>query len=189
MAQLGRDRHEQSTAGRKGPRSLSIFVSLAMKVAGVLTAGLLSTAVQAHEFSRGDIRIDHPWSRITPSVAPVAGAYLTVINSGTEADRLTGGSTPIAERIEIHRMTMENGIARMRPLPDGVEIAPGASVELAPGGIHLMLIKPSRQLVEGDRFKARLDFAKGGAVDVEFVVQKNASAETGSGAEHGGHAP
>ena len=85
-------------------------------------------------------------------------------------------------------MTMDDGIARMRPLPDGVEISAGASVELAPGGTHLMLTKPNQQLIEGS-FKATLEFARAGAVEIEFVVQRNPTVDTGSGNEHGGHAP
>lgn len=148
-----------------------------------------SASAFAHEFSQGDIKIGHLWSRVTPSAAPVAGAYLKVTNSGTKPDRLTGGSTPIADRIEIHQMTMDNGIARMRQLREGIEIAPGASVDLAPGGIHLMLIKPNKQLIEGNSFKATLEFARKGPVEVEFIVQRNAAAETGSSNGHGGHAP
>lgn len=152
-------------------------------------AAVLSTGAIAHDFSKGDIRIDHPWSRVTPSATPVAGAYLTVTNSGTIADRLIGGSTPIAERVEIHQMSMDDGVARMRPLTEGVEIAAGATAELAPGGTHLMLIKPSRQLVEGERFTAILKFARAGAIEVEFVLQRNPEVQTGNGTEHGGHAP
>jgi hypothetical protein len=155
----------------------------------MLAAMLLSTSAFAHQFSQGDISIGHPWSRFTPTATPVAGAYLTVTNSGSQPDRLTGGSTPIADRIEVHQMTMDDGIARMRPLPDGVEIAAGASVELAPGGIHLMLIKPNQQLIEGSSFKATLEFARAGTVEIEFVVQRNPTVETGSGNEHGGHTP
>jgi copper(I)-binding protein len=76
----------------------------------------------------------------------------------------------------------------MRQLREGIEIAPGASVDLAPGGIHLMLIKPNKQLIEGNSFKATLEFARKGPVEVEFIVQRNAAAETGSSNGHGGHA-
>lgn len=161
----------------------------AAKLGVLWTATLVSTAAPAHEFSAGDIKIDHPWARVTPSRAPVAGAYLTVQNSGPESDNLVGGSTPIAERIEVHQMSMDGGIARMRPLPEGVKIAPRTTVQLAPGGIHLMLIKPDRQLIEGERFEATLEFARAGSIDVEFVVQRNASIETGNGNEHGGDMP
>lgn len=164
---------------------------LGLKLTAILgalaVAAVLSTGAFAHDFSKGAIRIDHPWSRVTPSAAPVAGAYLTVTNLGTEADRLMGGSTPIAERIEIHQMSIDDGVARMRPLTEGVEIAAGATAELVPGGTHLMLIKPSRQLIEGERFTATLEFARAGAIEVEFVLQRNPEVQTGS--EHGGHAP
>lgn len=154
----------------------------------ISVAALLSANAFAHEFAKGDIKIGHPWSRVTPSAAPVAGAYLTVTNSGTESDRLIGGSTPVAERVEIHQMTMDDGVARMRPLAEGVEIAAGATAELAPGGTHIMLIKPDRQLVEGERFKATLEFARAGSIEVEFVVQRKAAGETEDSDAHGGHA-
>lgn len=168
-----------------------MFLGLKLTAAlgAISIAALLSTDAFAHDFAKGDIRIDHPWSRVTPSAAPVAGAYLTVTNSGTIADRLIGGSTPIAERVEIHQMSIDDGVARMRPLTEGVEIAAGATAELAPGGTHIMLIKPSRQLIDGERFAATLEFARAGAIEVEFVVQRNAEVQTGNGSEHGGHAP
>ncbi|WP_336072094.1 copper chaperone PCu(A)C [Nitratireductor rhodophyticola] len=168
---------------------MSSVLKLTLQSAIVLTSTLYSTVSMAHQFSQGDLRIGHPWSRVMPSAAPVAGAYLTLTNSGAAPDTLTGGSTPIADRIEVHQMTMGDGIGRMRPLPKGVEIAAGAKVELAPGGIQLMLINPSQQLIEGNSFKATLQFARAGSVEVEFLVQRNASAETGNGTEHEGHGP
>lgn len=164
-------------------RKVAIVLSLAS-----ITA-LSSWAASAHDFSAGDIRIGHPWSRIAPAAAPVMGAYLTLTNEGSEADTLVGGSTPLAERIEIHRMSIEGGVARMRPLPDGLEVAPGASVDLAPGGTHLMFIKPARPFAEGDRIEATLEFARAGSVRVEFVVQRNAEDKPDTATDHGGHTP
>ncbi|HEV7437925.1 MAG TPA: copper chaperone PCu(A)C [Pseudorhizobium sp.] len=74
------------------------------------------------------------WPAKAPPVAPVLDDYLTIISAGTESDRLIGGSTPVAERLEIHESSIVDGIARMRPASDGIEIAPGATVELQPGG-------------------------------------------------------
>ena len=165
----------------------SCKVVITLSVASI--AAMSSWVALAHDFSAGDIRIGHPWSRVAPAAAPVIGGYLTLTNAGSEPDTLIGGSTPLAERIEIHQMTMEDGIARMRPLPDGVEIAPGSSVELAPGGTHLMFIKPTRPLVEGERIEATLEFSRAGAVKVEFVVQRNASEEPGQADDHSGHTP
>lgn len=135
----------------------------------ILVASALTVA--AHDYQVGDIKIDHPWSRATPMVAPVAGGYITVTNNGGEPDRLLGGTTSLAEKIEVHESTTTDGVARMRPLPDGLVVEPGATVELKPGGIHLMFVKPSKQLKDGERFKATLAFEKAGAVEVEFAVQ------------------
>ncbi len=167
--------------------SYSNKVAIALSLASITI--LSSSAASAHDFSAGDIRIGHPWSRIAPAAAPVMGAYLTLTNAGPEADTLVGGSTPLAERIEIHQMSTEGGVARMRPLPDGLEVAPGSSVALAPGGIHLMFIKPTRPFAEGDRIEATLEFARAGSVRVEFVVQRNAEDKPDTATDHGGHTP
>ncbi|RST86592.1 copper chaperone PCu(A)C [Aquibium carbonis] len=167
--------------------SYSNKVAIALSLASITI--LSSSAASAHDFSAGDIRIGHPWSRAAPAAAPVMGAYLTLTNAGPEADTLVGGSTPLAERIEIHQMSIEDGVARMRPLPDGLEVAPGSSVALAPGGIHLMFIKPARPFAEGDRIEATLEFARAGSVRVEFVVQRNAEGKPDTATDHGGHTP
>ncbi len=167
--------------------SCSNKVAIAFGLASITI--LSSLVASAHDFSAGDIRIGHPWSRIAPAAAPVMGAYLTLTNAGSEADTLVGGSTPLAERIEIHQMSIKDGVARMRPLPDGLEVAPGSSVALAPGGIHLMFIKPARPFAEGDHIEATLEFARAGSVRVEFVVQRNAEGKPDTATDHGGHTP
>lgn len=149
---------------------------------------LLTSAmsVSAHDFKVGDLKIDHPWSRATPMVAPVAGGYITVTNNGTGADRLLGGTTELAQKVEIHESTAKDGVARMRPLTDGVVIEPGQTVELQPGGTHIMFVEPSRQLKDGDRFDVTLSFEKAGDVDVEFAVQSMGSKPAAT-EDHNGH--
>jgi hypothetical protein len=143
-------------------------------------------SVSAHDFKVGNLKIDHPWSRATPMVAPVAGGYITVTNNGAEADRLLGGTTALAEKVEIHESTAKDGVARMRPLKGGVVIKPGQTVELQPGGTHIMFVKPSRQLKEGERFRATLAFEKAGEVKVEFAVQGMGN-QPAAKQEHEGH--
>src|SRR6185436_5327294 len=98
-----------------------------------LLLAVLATSAQAHDYQAGSIGIDHPWARATPRNAPVAGGYLKITNTGTTSDRLLGGSTEVAKRFEIHEMSMEGGVMKMRELKDGLTIAPGATVELKPG--------------------------------------------------------
>lgn len=159
----------------------------------VAAAALLSAVVaaNAHDYAVGDLEIGHPWSRATLPNAPVAGGYLTITNTGTAADRLTGGATPAAADVQIHEMTMDGDVMKMRQIEGGLEIPAGETVTLAPGGYHLMLTKPVRRLIEGDRVPLTLRFETAGTVEVELVVDKpNARGPEGAGSageDHAGH--
>ena len=118
----------------------------------------------------GALKITAAWARATPKGAKVGGGYLTISNTGTAPDRFVGGSSDVSRKFELHQMKMENGIMKMRPLPDGIEIKPGQTVTLSPGGQHIMLVGLTRPLKQGDHFKATLDFEKAGKVDVEFSI-------------------
>jgi copper(I)-binding protein len=131
-----------------------------------LTAG----AAAAQEFKAGSLEIDHPWSRATPKGAKVAAGYLTIKNTGTEPDRLVSGTSPVAGKFEIHEMSMEKGVMKMRPVPEGVEVKPGETVELKPSAFHFMIMDLKQPIVRGKPFKASLMFEKAGPVEVEFEV-------------------
>src|SRR3954451_23749732 len=110
------------------------FRSKTMK--SLLFAAALILAIgpaAAHEFKAGSIEIKHPWSRATPKGSEVAGGFMKLINTGTEPDRLIGGATANAGKFEIHESAMEGGVMKMRPLPKGIEIKPGQTVELKAG--------------------------------------------------------
>ena len=143
----------------------------------------IASAANAHDFKKGSLQIDHPWSRATPHGAAVAAGYLVIENRGANADRLVSVSVSpdIAGRAEIHEMAVQDGVMRMRPLPRGIEIAPGLTAKLEPGGLHLMFVDLRRPLEKGNRFKAMLTFEQAGAVEVEFVV------EAMGGPQHMGH--
>ncbi|MGN6306202.1 MAG: copper chaperone PCu(A)C [Mesorhizobium sp.] len=138
----------------------------------------------AHDFKAGQIEINHPWSRPTPPSAPVAGGYMKLINSGTETDRLVEVTSPIAERTEIHRSVVKDGVASMRPV-EGLAVEPGATVDFEAEKLHVMFIKPNHQLKDGEKFPATLVFEKAGSVDVEFMVQMRPSKPALE--DHSGH--
>ena len=125
-----------------------------------------------------------PWARATPKGAPVAGGYLSVTNNGSEPDRLVGGSFAAAGRFEVHEMKMEGGVMKMRPLANGIEIKPGETVELKPGGYHLMFMGLKQQLKAGETVKGTLEFAKAGKVEVSYPVRAQGSPGAGG---HGNH--
>lgn len=135
------------------------------------------------------IAISAAWSRETAAGQNAGGAFMTIANTGTAADRLTGGSTPVAGRVEIHTMSMDGGVMRMRPLADGLEIPAGGSVTLKPGSFHIMLMDLKAPLKAGDRVPLTLTFAGSGAHETALEVQPAGAAGPAmdhSGSEHGG---
>ena len=143
---------------------------------------IAATPSLAHDYKVGTLHIVHPWARATPKGASVGGGYMKITNNGTVSDRLIGGSVPIAPRFEVHEMSMDNGVMRMRMLKDGLEIKPGETVELKPGSFHLMFIDIKEPIKEGERVKGTLIFEKAGKVDVEYAT-------VAVGASPGGHKP
>ena len=169
-------RHFDSYNG--GMKSFAILVGLAMALGASLAA--------AENFSVGSIEVGNPWTRATPRGAPVAVAYMTITNKGSVADRLMGGSTAVAGRFEVHNMVTEDGVAKMRPVTGGLEIKPGSTVTLEPGGLHVMLIGLKEPIAQGGRVPGILIFERAGKVDVEFAVQPLGGPAPAAG-EHKGH--
>ncbi len=132
------------------------------------------SAVMAHSYIVGALKIEHPWSRPTPISALTAVGYLVISNTGAAPDRFLGGKSPFAAQIQIHLMSMDRGIMRMRPVDGGMVLPPHGTVRFEPGGYHLMLVAPKRPFRIGDRIPATLLFARAGALHVEFYVQAEA---------------
>jgi copper(I)-binding protein len=158
-----------------------------LTLSGSLT--LSGGAALAETYTAGSIEIGSPWARATPKGAQVGGAYMTITNKGTEADRLVGVSSPVASQAQVHQMSMDNGVMSMRPVPDGLEINPGQTVVLNPDSFHVMLMGLKQPLAQGKHVKATLEFAKAGKVDVEFAVEsmgaQGPSAAKPAGMDHG----
>ena len=150
----------------------------------VLAAVLLVGGIAAAEsYSIGSLQIGNPWARATPKGATVGAGYLTITNNGKEPDRLVGGSAAPASRFEVHTTVVEKGVARMRQIP-ALEIKPGETVELKPGGMHVMMMGLKQPLKQGQKVKATLVFEKAGPLEIEFTVQGPGAS---GGSKAGGH--
>jgi hypothetical protein len=145
------------------------MIRIFLLVAATLAALALPT--QAEDVTAGSLKISAAWALATPKGASVGGGYMTITNTGSAPDRLVGGSTDIAKSFEVHEMSMQNGVMRMRPVEGGIEIKPGQTVTLDPGGYHIMIMGLKEPLTQGSHFKATLEFAKAGKVDVDFTVE------------------
>jgi periplasmic copper chaperone A len=146
----------------------------------------LVVAAQAADMAKvGDIAIQEPWARASLGNAPNSAAYMTLQNMGAAPDRLIGGSTPAATKVELHTHIMEGGVAKMRPV-EAVEVAPGAPIVLEPGGMHLMLSGLTEKLEAGATLPLTLAFEHAGEVTLEVPVE-GLGARTSHGSSMSGH--
>jgi copper(I)-binding protein len=137
----------------------------------VLALALPAESASAHEpYRLGALQIVHAWARATPPTAPTGGGFLTVTNTGTTPDKLVSAKSPAAETVQIHEMKMDGNVMRMREISGGLEIAPGATVTLAPGGLHIMMMGLKAPLKQGEKVPVTLVFDKAGSIDVELDV-------------------
>lgn len=139
-----------------------------------------ATPAAAHDFKLGSLRIDHPYATPTAAGASTGAVYLrTLRNTGEQADRLVGASTPVAASVEIHRSVIDaQGVMRMRAI-DALALPPRSEQRLRHGGeYHLVLIGLKAPLKHGDRFPITLRFEKAGEREVAVWVQqpRNAAA-------------
>jgi copper(I)-binding protein len=178
-----REEMKQPSGLRKKEVMKQLTQTLALAVA---LAATLAAPARAEDVTAGDLVITQAWSRQTPSGAKVAGAYLTIENKGTTADRLVSGSGDVAGRVELHEMTMDGGVMKMRPLDKGLVIDPGKTVKLGPGGYHMMLMDLKSPFKQGDKVPVTLQFEKAGKVTVSLDVQ-GVGAQAPGGGDHSGH--
>lgn len=136
----------------------------------VLAAALISASTFAHEYQLKTLAIDHPFTRATPPGGSVAGAFMAIANQGKDADRLVGVASPAATSVQIHEMSMDGGVMRMRPV-QGIDLKPGTTVQLKPGGFHVMLEGLKQPLKQGDEIPLTLSFEKAGSIAVMVQVE------------------
>lgn len=140
--------------------------------AGAVVASVVSI-VTAGGALAAEIAVEAPFARASAGTAAAGAAYMTLKSAENIADRLTAASSPVAEKVELHTHLMEGDVMRMRPV-DSVEIPAGGTVELKPGGLHIMLIGLKAPLKEGESFPLTLSFAKAGTISVTVPVKSAA---------------
>jgi copper(I)-binding protein len=142
-------------------------------VACLLILSAASLSVMTREASAGELSIKRAWSRVAPPGAPVLGGYLSITNDGAQPDRLMAVSSTISDNVQIHMSSVNDGVATMRQVTDGVAIPSGETVEFEPGELHLMLLNPKSRPGEGEKIPLTLTFEKAGRLDIELVVARS----------------
>lgn len=146
---------------------------------------MLFGQANAHEYTLKDLQIGHPYARPTVAHQPSGAAYLSIENKGSNGDKLIGVASPIAKSAQIHSMSMEGNVMKMREVGD-ISLPSGAKVVMKPGnGYHIMLVGLSQPLKAGDKIPLTLSFEKAGKTEVSVVVEKApATEEKPAGAHH-----
>lgn len=168
-------------------RHILQFAAACLLTAVSLVTGLArSEEMKSHPVSVGDLEITSGWVRAMLPGQPAGGGFFIVTNKGTSADRLIAGSTQTAGRVEIHTMEIVNDVMVMRPVEGGLEIPAGATVELKPGGLHIMFMEVAEPYQEGATVPVTLEFEKAGKVDLQLPVLKGQGGGMQHGAAHSG---
>ena len=136
----------------------------------LLLALLISSKTHA-QTSTNMITVEQAWARATPGGAQTSAVYMTLINNGASADRLVGAATSMADHVQFHKQTEDNGVSRMRDVK-AVELEPGTKVIFKPGEMHMMIVGLKQPLKEGQTFPLTLLFEKADHVDVNVPIEK-----------------
>ena len=127
-----------------------------------------AASIQAQEAKVGSIKIENAYVRATAPGQPAAGAFMKIDNSGA-ADQLVSASSPAAGEVQLHQMSMEGNVMKMGQVKD-IAVPANGSVDLKPGGYHIMLMNIKAPLKVGETVPVKLKFAKAGEVEVKLPV-------------------
>lgn len=126
---------------------------------------------KAHKASRDVVAVMNAWVREAVPESPVIGGYLTLVNGGEEAVTVANIESTQFDSIEIHKMAAVDGMMQMQRIDD-ITIDAGNSLVLKPGGKHLMMMGPEKDLVTGDSVEVVLHFTNGAVQVINLPVKK-----------------
>ncbi len=150
-------------------------------------AFLAAGATAASAQTAPSVAVDQAWARATPLGARTGAVYMTLTNHSAVDDRLVGASTPVAAQAQLHETTMSDGIMKMHHA-SGVDVKAGATVTLAPGGYHVMLLGLQHPLREGETFPLTLNFTASPPQQIEVHVAKIGAMQPDAAGAGGGMA-
>ena len=139
----------------------------------VWALGLLLVASSSAALAEIKLLGSNAWIRLAPPGSMMLAGYVELENKGEQPLRITGGQSGLFGSVEIHRTEEVDGVSRMRAVPV-LELAPGQRVVLEPGGMHLMLMQPHRELSEGSTVAIDLLDEGGASLPVAFTVRREA---------------
>lgn len=153
----------------------------------LLVAAVFAGGASAHDFRLGELHIDHPYARPTAPGQTAGAAYMTIENRGKAGDKLLSATSPAAQSVEMHTMSMDGNVMKMRQASE-IAVAPAARVVMQPGdGYHLMLLGLTRPLKAGDKLPLTLVFEKAGKTEVSIAVEARSGQDATPAAKPSSH--
>jgi copper(I)-binding protein len=134
---------------------------------GLVLMSQLAMAGTAEEV----VIVDDPYIRAVPPGQPNSASFMSLHNNSKQDHALVGASSRVAEVVELHTHTMEDGMMRMRKV-DKIDLPAGEKISLKPGGLHIMLIGLRQKLVPGEKVDLKLNFDDGSQIQVDTPVRK-----------------
>jgi copper(I)-binding protein len=159
-------------------------------VAPVLAVAALSavlpTPLAAELYEAGSITVSAAWARETAPAQQAGGGFMTINNAGNRPDRLLSATSDAADKVEIHTVSMDGGVMRMRPVAGGIATPARGKVELRPGSFHVMFLGLKAPLRRGESVPVTLRFARAGTITARLAVLP-IGAMGPDGGHHGHH--
>jgi copper(I)-binding protein len=156
-----------------------IFSLLSVGIFGLGASTTLMAQNASPAVSANAIKIENAYTRATAPGQQVAGGFMKIENKGNTEDQLLSASSSAAGEVQLHEMAMEGNVMKMRQVKD-IAVPAGGSVELKPGGYHLMFLNLKGPFTAGQTVPVKLKFAKAGEVEVKLPVNE-------MGAQHSQH--
>ena len=140
-----------------------------MKYVAAAFISLLPLSAFAHDYEINGLKVEHPIAKATTETARASAGYLSITNTGETVDHLVGVEADFP-RVMVHDTIVEDGVASMMHM-DSIALEPGQTVVFEPGGLHVMFMGLSEQLIEGQKIPGTLIFENAGRLDIEFNVE------------------
>jgi copper(I)-binding protein len=149
-----------------------VFLRAAAITAFAVLAGTANVlaAETGGPWKLGDIVVEQAWARLVPGSARTGAVYLTVHNKSGQDDLLLAVDSPVAESTAVHETIVENDVARMEPLPAGVNLPSHGEVVMRPGGMHIMMTGVSSDIRVGSLMPVKMVFRDAGSLDFDVPV-------------------
>lgn len=167
--------------------------TISSKKRATITLGFLVTVVSlfssfgvlASDLVAGDLKLMAPWVRASVPGQVNGAGYVQIDNKAKQGDRLVSASASGVNRVELHTIITENGVAKMREVT-GIDVPASGSVKLSPGGFHIMFLGLTEPFKAGATVPVTLKFEKAGEVKVNFEI-KPPTYNPGAATGHGSH--